>query len=77
MRGKQSALLSQLDTLHEECANLRKELFQVEESRLKLANDLKEAQARYEQVQSQLSTQQVLHKCIMKIVTLKNKLFLE
>ena len=66
MKNKQSSLLSQLDSLDEECASLREELQQVESNRQKLASDLQQVQASYrevqgsyEQAQKQLCSEQV------------------
>lgn len=59
MKAKQSALLSRLDTLDEECGNLQEELLQVERSREKLIGDVQQVQLQYEQIQKQLTTEQV------------------
>lgn len=59
MKSKQSTLLSQLDTLDEECGNLREELVQVENNRQKLACDLQQVEAQYKLVQKQLGNEQV------------------
>lgn len=59
MKGKQSALLSQLDALDEECGNLREELAQVESTRQELASNLQQVQAQYKQVEKQLGNEQV------------------
>lgn len=59
MKNKQTALLTQLDALDEECTALKEELTQVESSREKLACDLQQVQAHHEQVQQQLNTERV------------------
>lgn len=59
MKAKQSALLSRLDTLDEECGNLQEELIQVERSREKLIGDVQQVQLQYKQIQKQLTTEQV------------------
>lgn len=59
MKSKQSALLARLDTLDEECTELKEELVQVESNREKLVCYLSQVQAQYEQVQQQLNTEQV------------------
>ncbi len=59
MKRKQSALLTRLDGLDEECETLKEELVQVENGRKKLACDLKLIQVQYQEVQEQLTTEQV------------------
>ena len=66
MKSKQSALLSRLDALDEECGSLRDELAEVESGRRELVGELQQVQARYEQMQTcydqlqkQLSNEQV------------------
>lgn len=59
MKSKQSAILSRLDELDKDCGTLKVELVKVENSRTKLLQDLHEVQAKYVQVQTQLSSEQV------------------
>lgn len=59
MKSKQPALLMRLDILDEECTALKEELVQVESNREKLACDLQQVQADFEQVQQQLNTERV------------------
>ena len=63
MKSKQAALLSRLDELDKECGALKVELVKVENSRTKLLEDLHEVQAKYVEVQTQLSSEQLV--CIV------------
>lgn len=61
MKSKQAAILSRLDDLDEECGTLKVELVKVENNRTKLLRDLHEVQAKYVEVQTQLSSEQVCY----------------
>lgn len=59
LQAKQGVLLQQLDSVDQECEELRTTLSDIEEDKAKLVEQLKEMQDKKKQVQHKLEAQQV------------------
>ena len=60
LQAKQANLLSRLDELDQDCAGLREELGQMEGSRQKLQNEVKNIQTHCNELQHRLEAEQVM-----------------
>ena len=59
LQGKQASLLTRLDELDQECVGLREELEQVEGSRQKLQEEVRDMQTHCDELQQQLHVEEV------------------